>query len=188
MGTVGGSFLFKKLPKKFQRGDRVGRNPKLTLVNKKHLTKDEKRIREEKENKLFKDNRVDKIVPPSWLCKKAKDLFKEIAAELIEKNMLSNLDLNCLSLYCDYYIKFLDINKKIKSGEELIEYTNKAGATNLVENPSLKIKNKYFEIVNKLSKELGLTPTARTRFTMLNTQDKETKRENFYGDFLNEQG
>ena len=165
----------------------MGRNPKLTLVNKKHLTKDEKRIREEKENKLFKDNRIDKIVPPSWLCKKAKHLFKEIAAELIEKNMLSNLDLNCLSLYCDYYIKFLDINKKIKSEGELIEYTNKAGATNLVENPSLKIKNKYFEIVNKLSKELGLTPTARTRFTMLNTQDKETKRENFYGDFLDEQ-
>ena len=188
MGTVGGSFLFKKFPKKIQRGDKMGRNPKLTLVNKKHLTKDEKLLREEKENKLFKDNRVDKIVPPSWLCKKSKDLFKEISDELIKRDMLSNLDLNCLSLYCDYYIKLLDINKKIKSEGELVEYTNKAGATNLVENPKLKIKNKYFEIVNKLSKELGLTPTARTRFTMLNTQDKETKRENFYGDFLNEQG
>ena len=57
MGTVGGSFLFKKFPKKIQRGDNMGRNPKLTLVNKKHLTKDEKLLREEKENKLFKDTK-----------------------------------------------------------------------------------------------------------------------------------
>ena len=56
----------------------MGRNPKLTLVNKKHLTKDEKLLREEKENKLFKDNRVDKIVPPSWLCKKAKIYLKKL--------------------------------------------------------------------------------------------------------------
>ena len=95
--------------------------------------------------------------------------------------------MNCLSLYCDYYIKFLDINKKIKSEGELIEYINKAGATNLVENPKIKIKNKYFEIVNKLSKELCLTPSSRSNFTTMKVEDKESELKNFYGDFLNEQ-
>lgn len=165
----------------------MGRNPKLTLVNKKHLTKEEKRIREEKENKLFKNNTIDKIVPPSWLCKKAKDLFREISTELMKRDMLTNLDLNCLSLYCDYYIKLLELNKKIKSEGELVEYTNKSGATNLVENPKIKIKNKYFEIVNKLSKELCLTPSSRSNFTTMKVEDKESELKNFYGDFLNEQ-
>lgn len=160
----------------------MGRPPKLTLVNKKHFTKEEKRIRENKENILFKNSRIDKIIPPSWLCKKAKDLFKEISDELIEMKVLNNLDVNSLALYCDYYIKFLDINKKIKNEGELIEYTNKAGATNLVENPKLKIKNKYFEVVNKLSKEFGLTPMARLRLTV-HDGDKEENIKNFYGDF-----
>ena len=68
MGTGGGSFLFMDFPKKIRKGGSVmGRPPKLTLVNKKHLTKDEKRIREQKENDLLRNNRVDKIIPPPWL-------------------------------------------------------------------------------------------------------------------------
>ena len=187
MGTVGGSFVFKKFPKKFQRGDKVGRNPKLTLVNKKHFTKEEKRIREQKENELIINSRRDKIVPPSWLCKKAKELFIEISDELIKMKIISNLDVNALSLYCDYYIKLIEIKKQIKKESELIEYTNKSGVTNLVENPKLKIKNKYFEIVNKLSKELCLTPSSRSNFTTIKVKDKGSELENFYGDFLNEQ-
>ena len=157
----------------------MGRPPKLTLVNKKHLTKDEKRIREQKENDLLRNNRVDKIIPPPWLCKKARELFLEISEELISKNMISNLDLNCLSVYCDYYIKFLSLDKKIKSEGELVEYTNKAGATNLIENPRLKLKNKYLEIINKLAKELGLTPSSRVKFTVINVNSEKSNTQKF---------
>ena len=143
----------------------MGRNPKLTIVNKKHFTKEEKQAREEKEKLLIKNNRIDKIKPPLWLCSKGKKIFKEISKELIELKIINNLDVNALSMYCDYLVKIIEINKEIEQEGETIEYTNKFGATNIIENSKLKIKNKYFEIINKLSRELGLTPSSRSSFT-----------------------
>ena len=61
----------------------MGRSPKLTLVNKKHLTKNEIRKRKEKEDKLLKSNKIDKIKSPSWLSAKAKTLFNDLSEDLI---------------------------------------------------------------------------------------------------------
>ena len=96
--------------------------------------------------------------------------------------MLNNLDINSLALYCHHYIKFLELEKEIKKEGETIKYTNREGFTNVVENPKLKIKNKYFEILNKLSKEFGLTPMARLRLTV-HDGNKEDDIKNFYEDF-----
>lgn len=160
----------------------MGRPPKLTLVNKKHLTKDEIRKRKEKEDKLLKSNKIDKIKPPSWLSAKAKTLFSDLSEDLINLNVLNNLDVNSLALYCHHYIKFLELEKEIKKEGETIEYTNREGFTNVVENPKLKIKNKYFEILNKLSKEFGLSPLSRLRLTV-NSNEKESEIHNFNGAF-----
>ncbi len=160
----------------------MGRPPKLTLVNKKHLTKNEIRKRKEREDKLLKSNKIDKIKPPSWLSQKAKTLFNDLSEDLIDLNVLNNLDINSLALYCHHYTKFLELEKEIKKEGETIEYTNREGFTNIIENPKLKIKNKYFEILNKLSKEFGLTPMARLRLTV-HDGNKEDDIKNFYGDF-----
>lgn len=180
---MGGSFVFNKFPKKSKKGGiDMGRPPKLTLVNKKHLTKNEIRKRKEKEDKLLKSNKIDKIKPPSWLSAKAKTLFNDLSEDLIELNVLNNLDINSLALYCHHYIKFLELEKEIKKEGETIEYTNREGFTNVVENPKLKIKNKYFEILNKLSKEFGLSPLSRLRLTV-HSNEKESEIHNFNGAF-----
>lgn len=160
----------------------MGRPPKLTLVNKKHFTKDELNKRQKREEQLINNNRVDKIKAPSWLSQKAKNLFNDLSEDLISRNILDNLDTYSLSLYCHYYIKFLEVEKELKKEGETIEYTNKQGFTNIIENPKLKIKNKYFEIINKLSKDLGLTPMARLRLTV-QADNKEDGMSSFRGEF-----
>lgn len=59
---------------------------------KKHLTKAEIALREAQE--LHPD--ADKVAPPAWLDKVQKRRFKELAAQLIELKIMTNLDCEAL--------------------------------------------------------------------------------------------
>lgn len=51
----------------------------------------------------------------------------------------------------------------MKTSELMYEYTNKAGATNLVKNPLSIELTKTVQILNNLLKSLGLTPAQRKK-------------------------
>ncbi len=60
---------------------------------KKHLTKAEIALREAQE--LHPD--ADKVAPPAWLNKAQKKRFKELAAQLVELKIMTNLDCEALA-------------------------------------------------------------------------------------------
>ncbi|WP_454053960.1 P27 family phage terminase small subunit [Clostridium sp. Marseille-Q7071] len=69
-----------------------------------------------------------------------------------------NLDLNNLGAYCNAYSSYIEITNEIKrTATKFIEYTNKVGATNIIENPLIKIQMKYSDEMRKYSSLLGLT-------------------------------
>lgn len=65
----------------------------LQAKGKKHLTKAEIALREAQE--LHPD--ADKVAPPAWLTKQQKKRFKELAAQLIELKIMTNLDCEALA-------------------------------------------------------------------------------------------
>lgn len=57
--------------------------------------------------------------------------------------IISNLDFNNLGAYCNAYSFYLQATKELGEQPLTIEYTNKGGQVNSVENPLIKIQIKY---------------------------------------------
>ena len=63
-----------------------------------------------------------------------------------------------IDLYCETYDFYQRMRKELESGDLLMEYTNKAGATNLVKNPLAIEITKTVQVLSNLLKSMGLTP------------------------------
>ena len=68
---------------------------------------------------------------------------------------------------------------KQNSGEPVIEYTNKSGATNYVQNPLLKLANELNRDALTYWKELGLTPAGLKRLNDKALDLKVTNKKSF---------
>jgi P27 family predicted phage terminase small subunit len=78
------------------------------------------------------------------------DNYKESDEELIQ-------------LYMETHQFYRRLQKEIKNSDLMYEYTNKAGATNLVKNPLSIELTKTVQTLNNLLKSLGLTPAQRKK-------------------------
>ncbi|WP_046655400.1 P27 family phage terminase small subunit, partial [Paenibacillus larvae] len=68
-----------------------------------------------------------------------------------------------IQLYIETHQFYRRLQKEIKNSELMYEYTNKAGATNLVKNPLSIELTKTVQTLNNLLKSLGLTPAQRKK-------------------------
>lgn len=133
--------------------------PKLTIVNKKHLSTATRKTRAENEKRLYENAPSEEAQkPPAWLSKEAKKIYKELSKKQYEINLISDLDRDALALYCDAYDKVRRLNVDINK-EGMILEDGKV-------NPKINIRQKYLNDVLTLSKEFGLTPSSRLRFTL----------------------
>ena len=149
--------------------------------NPNRLTKAEIEARQQAEEQ-FKPN-TDNINPPAWLDLVAKKEWNRIAKELEELNILTNVDIAALGMYCDAYSKYQLATEKINKEGMFIEYTNKAGATNMIEHPAVKAQVKYADLIKKLCSEFGLTPSARAKITLprQHEEKEETLEDKLFG-------
>lgn len=70
-------------------------------------------------------------------------------------------DEETIDLYCETYRFYQQMRSELSEGRIMMEYTNKAGATNLVKNPLVIELTKITQMLNNLLKSLGLTPAQR---------------------------
>lgn len=139
-----------------------GRNRKPVELQTKHLTKEEKEYRLKEEKKLKMSS--NQLKPPKWLGKVAKKEFKRIVKNLDELDILANVDLYLLAIYCDSYEKYVDATEELKEqGSLTIWHTNKAGERNLVESPYVKIQSKYATTITKIASQFGFSVSARLK-------------------------
>ena len=144
--------------------------PKLTIVNKKHLTSEELRVRTENEKKLFEEAPSKQVAkPPTWLCSAAKKIYKELTSKQYEINLITDLDRDSLALYCDALAKVQQLNKDITE-EGMIGADGKT-------NPKVALRQKYLTDVVNLAKEFALTPASRLRFTLAQRSKPVDKKE-----------
>ncbi len=139
----------------------------------KHLTIQEYTERKQSEITAPADN----VKAPSFLSKKEREKFDELAKQLIELNIMSNLDCDVLARYVkaetEYVkvtkqlqkIKFLPDKKSIMSEEEqLAEQYSKY-------NYLSKIQNRFMKACNENARELGLTISSRCRLVIPKAKD-----------------
>ncbi|MBP3038073.1 phage terminase small subunit P27 family [Bacillaceae bacterium Marseille-Q3522] len=72
-------------------------------------------------------------------------------------------DEELIKLYVETHAFYRRLQKELKKNDLMYEYTNKAGATNLVKNPLSIELTKTVQTLNNLLKSLGLTPAQRKK-------------------------
>lgn len=138
----------------------MGRPPKPINSSSGKISKQERKEREEAERKINGNVKKDKLnKAPKSLSKEGKKIYKEILGNLEESGIdLNNLDLNLLEATA----QAIDTMRKCQAiiQEDLL---NK------------QANNLYFKAFNTFKQgmsELGLSPSARARLSMIQAQNK----------------
>ncbi|MDK0745836.1 phage terminase small subunit P27 family [Clostridium perfringens] len=143
----------------------------VNLLNK-HLTKEEIANRKEQEEKLKgRDNKVYRT--PATLSKEGKKVYKNLVGELRESNILNNLDIEILLTTVDSILRMQECKDIIdKTGVIL---TKEDGT--LYRNPATTIYKDYNAIYNKCCMELGLSPSSRSKLSLINVNAQQNKND-----------
>lgn len=136
----------------------------------KHLTKAEIQEREAREVKPITDN----IIAPSYLTKKQKDEFYEIAEKLTKLKILGETDVDALARYVTARTMYENAVKQmrkpvVKNDPFLFEKW-------------LKVQDKLFKQCRASANDLGLSISSRCKLVVPETK-KETPKENKFKRF-----
>ena len=125
------------------------------------ISKQERQERQEAEAKINGNVKKDKIKkPPTSLTKEGKKIYKELLGNLLESGIdLNNLDMNLL-----------------EATAHAIDTMRKAQAILNEDILNKQANNIYFKAFNVFKQgmsELGLSPSARARLSMIQAQNKD---------------
>jgi P27 family predicted phage terminase small subunit len=118
--------------------------------------------------------------PPSYLSKYAKKLWKKLAGELVEKGILTVLDLPALEVCCEAYGQFreaqeivfkviVDPETRKRRRQTLTEYMKGRSSHSA---PEYTAMNKLYQTFRLYLTEFGLTPAARSKLDLPATGSK----------------
>lgn len=131
----------------------MGRNKKpIQLVTGHHLTKEEIKRRTEG---AIKPN-TDKIEPPKWFKKAQKEAFNELATQLIQLGILTNLDVDTLTRYIiahEMYVKVTKELEKYRVTDENLEVISKLTI----------LQDKFLKQARLTGSDLGLSVSSRAK-------------------------
>ncbi len=100
----------------------------------------------------------------------SKSMYEKIKKYLGNKYQKSDDEL--INLYCETHELYQKMRDELKKTGYIMEYTNKAGATNLVKNPLAIEITKMIQVQNNLLKSLGLTAAQRKEVVKDNRDDE----------------
>lgn len=126
-----------------------------------HISNEEKEARKEAEEKLKAPN--DKLKPPKFLDENAKKEWKRIVGDLINLEIIANIDMATLAMYCDAYSRYQDATLHIIEHGTTVEHTNTTGKVNEVVSPHVQIQRQYSDLIRKCASDLGLTISSRLK-------------------------
>lgn len=136
----------------------------------------ERRVKAEQALQVEKD----KLKAPLWLGEIAMREFSYIVEETESIELLSNLDLHVLAVYCNVYEQYVKCTERIYKDGVMMDNTGSVDA-GLISHPLFVKQHQLFQQMRQMQTDLGLSPSARARLA-LNSQPKEEKREGRFDD------
>lgn len=140
----------------------MARPAKATSTMAKHLTEEERRIREAEERKLR--GMKDKIHPPDYLSERQAEIFWYIVDELSEAGILGNLDVYILSQAAVSIDRLQQMEEEINREPGLLRVSAYMSA-----------KNQYSRDFFRCCNELSLSPQSRAKLAGLKAQKEKGK-------------
>ena len=118
---------------------------------------------------------------PSWLNKRAKQIFHHMVGRLDELGLASRSHTESIALLSSRMEEIENFDKVLNAGgESLYFYKTKTadGSEIIKEHPAAKLREKAARHVHSLLTEFGLTPAAAQK---VGTPKKKTKKNDFEG-------
>lgn len=159
----------------------MARPRKLLELQTGNLTVEQRKQKELEESLVKVDSKNIKC--PSWVKSKiAKNEFKRLNNILVDLDILTELEINSLANYCNCYAKFVQVSLELENEPLVMEYTNKSGFTNIIENPKLKVQLKLSKELRDLGNELGINMSSRLKFASSKSKELKDEIEDEFGD------
>ena len=150
----------------------------IAAKGRKHLTIEE--YTERKQSEVTAP--ADDVKPPAFLLKKEREKFEELAKQLIELKIMSNLDCDVLARYIRAETEYIKVTKQLQKIKFLPD--KKSMVTEDAQladqyaqyNYLSKIQNRLMKACNENARELGLTISSRCKLVI--PKEKDDKPEN----------
>lgn len=140
-------------------------------------TKQAKKEREKAEKEIDGEVGKNKIkTPPKNLTRNGKAIYRALVEDLEKSGInINNLDVYMLELLANSIDNMRMAQDRLNKEGTIIEYTNKGGNTNLIQNPALGAYLKYYKIFKDCCSDLGLSPSARAKLALLKVNNDKEK-------------
>jgi len=116
--------------------------------------------------------------PPDWLSVNATAKWNELAPLLSDQGLLQTVDRDALSVYCDSYADVLAANA-ILARDGIVQENGRGGYT---AHPAQTVKNHATAKMKVLALEFGLTPAARSRVVIDESETEDQSLKAVFGD------
>lgn len=138
----------------------------IVAKGKKHLTKEEIESRKATEIRAPSDN----VAAPSVLTKKQKAEFKEIADQLIDIKIMTNLDVDALARFIISRDMYDKVTRKVRTSAVLsdIEKLDRLS----------RVQDRYFRACRAASSDLGLSISSRCKLVLPDPKPIVAVKEN----------
>ena len=156
----------------------MSRSRKIIDISTGKIGKEKIQARKEQEKKLKADR--DGLVAPSWLSATAKKEFKRVVEECEKINILDNLDLGVLAIYCNSYDGYIKASEQLKK-DGLVTYKDTDAGQIAIVSPLVNVQEKYTKQILQCSTKLGLATTDRLKLIV---PTKEEPKENKFIELL----
>lgn len=104
---------------------------------------------------------------PDWLSSEARKHWPDIAAQLADARILTELDRAALAQYCEAFVIWQQAYDKVLKFGLIV----KAQSGFPVQSPFLSIANQQSERMLRILTEFGMTPSSRSRVTASKPDD-----------------
>jgi P27 family predicted phage terminase small subunit len=141
-----------------------------------------------------KPKKLTDAKPPRYLNKDARAIFIREAKKLTPLGLMSEIDINAFARYCDFLSKWLKVKAVLDNAESYyypvyFEQTPEeisSGAKPLLKRlavmPEVGMYNTFAIMLNRLEREFGLTPAARSGIDVKpNKLEKEEAEDLLFG-------
>lgn len=156
----------------------MSRSRKIIDISTGKIGKEKIQARKEQEKKLKADR--DDLIAPSWLSTSAKKEFKRVVEECEKINILDNLDLGVLAIYCNSYDGYIQASEQLKK-DGLVTYKDTDAGQVAIVSPLVNVQEKYTKQILQCSTKLGLATTDRLKLIV---PTKEEPKENKFIELL----